>query len=56
MNAQEKRWINKWLHKIWVVDFKDMNAQLADIDILLKELAKKTNYTLYKTDNLESSK
>ena len=53
MNAQEKRWINKWLHKIWVIDSEN-DSQADDINDFLWELARRTNFTLYKTNNLES--
>ena len=55
MNAQEKRWINKWLHKIWVID-NESDSQANNINDFLLELARRTNYTFFKTDNLESSK
>ena len=42
MNAQEKRWINKWLHKIWVID-NENDSQADDINDFLWELARRTN-------------
>lgn len=51
MNAQEKRWINKWLHKILIVD-NENDSQADDISEFLLELARKTNFQLTK-DNFD---
>lgn len=47
MNAQDKRWINKWLHKIWVED-NENDSQADDINEFLWELARKTNFQIIK--------
>ena len=47
MNAQEKRWINKWLHKIWIVD-NETDSQADDINEFLAELASRTGFQLIK--------
>ena len=47
MNAQEKRWINKWLHKILVIDSNtECDCQADDINTFLWELAKRTNFQI----------
>ena len=49
MNAQEKRWINKWLHQIWVID-NDNDSQADDINEFLWELARRTGFQLIKKE------
>ena len=51
MNAQEKRWINKWLHKILVIDIHN-DSQVDDIEEFLIQLSRKTNFQLIK-DNFD---
>lgn len=46
MNAQEKRWINNWLHKIWVIDSHN-DCQADDITDFLWELARRTGYQYF---------
>lgn len=50
MNAQDKRWINKCLHKIWVID-NENDCQADDIQDFLWELAKRTGFQIIRRDN-----
>lgn len=50
MNAQDKRWINKCLHQIWVVD-NNNDSQADDINDFLWELAKRTGFQIIRRDN-----
>ena len=49
MNAQEKRWINKWLHQILVVDVNN-DSQADHISDFLLELAIRTNFQMVKRE------
>ena len=50
MNAQDKRWINKCLHKIWVVD-NNNDSQADDINDFLWELARRTGFQIIRRNN-----
>lgn len=54
MNAQDKRWINMWLHKIWIVD-NENDSQADDISEFLWELSKRSGF-YYFDKKLTSSK
>ena len=50
MNAAEKRWVNKWLHKIWVVDNTN-DSQADDINDFLWELGRRAGFQMIKENN-----
>jgi len=54
MNAQEKHWVNKWLHQIWIID-NENDHQADDISEFLSELARKTGFNLFKYGEKDES-